>query len=30
MKNEYQSVENSDTISITFCSTFKEKGSVIE
>lgn len=30
MKNNYQSVENSNAISITFCSTFKEKGSMTE
>lgn len=30
MKNKYQSVANSNIISITFCSTFKAKGSMIE
>lgn len=30
MKNKYQSVENSNTISITLCNTFKEKESMVE
>lgn len=30
MKNKYQSVENSNTISITLYSTFKEKGSMTD
>lgn len=30
MKNKYQSVENSNTICITFCNAFKERGSMIE